>query len=414
MDFFESQDRARRKSGLLVLYFVIAVVLMIASLYAAAVAVFGFTIRGQVEAEPIHWFQPVILLTVTGITLAIIGLGSLYKIAELRSGGESVAAMLGGRRISTNTDDLAERQLLNVVEEMALASGVAVPAVYVMDNEPGINAFAAGFTPDDAVVSVNRGTLEYLTRDELQGVIAHEFSHILNGDMRFNIRLIGLLHGILLLGIIGYYLMRFSGTSGRSNRSGKGGGQLVLLGLAAFVIGYVGLFFGRLIKAAVTRQREYLADASAVQFTRNPDGIGGALKKIGGLAAGSYMDTPEAESASHMFFGSGFRRMSFSIFATHPPLDERIRRIDPRFDGRFPQVQPVRIGREPAPPPRPPKTGFPRPFKTPMGERLPLDPAVLLGAIGAPTSEHVAYSAQLIESLPGPIQVAVRDPFGAR
>jgi Zn-dependent protease with chaperone function len=228
--------------------------------------------------------------------------------------------------------------LLNVVEEMALASGTPTPPVYLMDREDGINAFAAGFSPNDAVIGVTRGTATRLDRDELQGVIAHEFSHILNGDMRLNLRLMGLLHGILIIGMLGYFILRMSFFSQgrRRSRDGKDGVPIVVIGAGLAVIGFAGTFFGNLIKAAVSRQREFLADASAVQFTRHPDGIAGALKKIGGFAQGSSIENPNAPIASHMFFGratSGFNAM----FATHPPLAERIRRVDPSWDGEFPE-----------------------------------------------------------------------------
>jgi hypothetical protein len=298
---------------------------------------------------------------------------------------------------------------------------VPVPPVYLLDGEESINAFAAGFAPSDAVIGVNRGTLRYLNRDELQGVISHEFSHLLNGDMRLNIRLIGLLHGILLVALIGYYLMRFGGVSGRSSGDRKGGGgQMMLIALGALVIGSVGLFFGRLIKASVSRQREYLADASAVQFTRNPDGIAGALKKIGGLAAGSHIETPAAETASHMFFGSAFKRIWFQPFATHPPLAARIKRVDPHFDGQFPRSVPLdqqspaasvattpTAARGPAAR-RPP---FARPG---VGGALPIDPLLVLAAIGVPAQEDAQYAAHLLASLPPQLDAAIRDPWSAR
>lgn len=433
MDFFESQDVARRKTGLLIVYFAAAVVLMIASLYAVVVFALGWSAGGTDDptrmADPVAWWQPELLLIVTVAVLAIIGSGSLYKTFELRGGGESVATMLGGRRLNGNTNDLAEQRFLNVVEEMALASGVAVPPVYVLDNEQGINAFAAGFTPDDAVIGVNRGTIENLTRDELQGVIAHEFSHILNGDMRLNLRLIGILHGILLLSIIGYYALRIGGLSGgRSSRGGKGGGAaaILIIGVAALVVGYIGLLFGRLIKAAVSRQREYLADASAVQFTRNPDGIAGALKKIGGLATGSRMQTAEAESASHMFFGNALRQSAHSPLATHPPLEERIRRIDPQFDGKFPRVKPVQVERQKERPQTRPEERRPAtgsilgpalgPALGGIGRehRMPIDPLLILGAIGAPQTEHVQYAGKLLQSLAPALRTALQEPFSAR
>ena len=246
-----------------------------------------------------------------------------------------------------------------MVEEMAIASGLPVPPVYLLENEPGINAFAAGHTPGDAVVAVTSGTLKRLSRDELQGVIAHEFSHILNGDMRLNIRLMGVLFGILVIGLTGWMIFRSSSDVLRPPRcrddgdDRRGFNPLPLIGLALYVIGYVGVFFGNLIKAAVSRQREFLADASAVQFTRNPEGIAGALKKIGALAEGSHVQNPHAEEASHMFFGNAVGGLGqlFGLLATHPPLVERIRRIDPSFTGDFSQVrldQPPEEAPEPA------------------------------------------------------------------
>ena len=252
----------------------------------------------------------------------------------------------GGRLLHPDKASPDERRLLNVVEEMAIASGLPVPPVYLLENESGINAFAAGHTTGDAVVAVTAGTLNRLSRDELQGVIAHEFSHILNGDMRLNIRLMGVLFGILVIGLTGWIIFR-SSLGGGYVRMGardddrKGFNPLPLIGLALYVIGYVGVFFGNVIKAAVSRQREFLADASAVQFTRNPEGIAGALKKIGALAEGSRVEDPHAEEASHMFFGeavSGFNEL-FGLLSTHPPLVERIRRIDPSFTGDFSQVR---------------------------------------------------------------------------
>ena len=422
MDFFASQDAARRKTSLLVGYFASAVVLMIAAIYLVVVLVFSFA--GGRQAEAADFWQPDLLLLTALIMTSIITLGSLYKTIELRAGGESIAAALGGQRIRSNTTDLAERTLLNVVEETALASGVPAPPVFVLSREAGINAFAAGFTPSDAVIGVSRGALDYLSRDELQGVIAHEFSHILNGDMRLNLRLIGILHGILLIAIVGYYAMRFGGhTGGSSRRDGKGGGgaaAVVILGVAALVIGYIGLFFARLIKAAVARQREYLADASSVQFTRNPDGISGALKKIGGLAAGSRIETPEAETASHMFFGNVAKFQFFNAFATHPPLVDRIQRIDPRFDGEFPKtVRPRREAAPAAPPERKPprRAGFNLgvpggPWKA--AERIPLDPLLVMAGIGSPSTKHFQYAADLVAAMPQTLVDAIHDPCDSR
>jgi len=260
-----------------------------------------------------------------GVTLLVIFIGSITKIIALAKGGSAVAENLGGRLVNASTTDRDERRLINVVEEMSLASGIPVPQVYILDREKGINAFAAGYSPNDAAVAVTRGCLTELNRDELQGVIAHEFSHILNGDMRLNIRLIGFLSGIMVLAQIGYLILR----SRSSSR--KGGGQIVLVGLGLVIIGFVGQLFGRMIQAAVSRQREYFADASSVQFTRNPRGIAAALKKIGGFLTGSRIQSPNAGEICHMFFGKAIR----TLFATHPPLTDRIYRLQPDFNGQF-------------------------------------------------------------------------------
>ena len=343
MDFFEHQERARRGTLWLIVCFCLAVVMVILSVYAAAVGIVGFIEAKENEGQIRLWI-PELFAAVTASTLVVIVTGSLYKVWQIGSSGEHVAQSLGGREVQANTRDLGERILLNVVEEMALASGTPVPPVYIMDNESGINAFAAGTTPQNAVVGITRGAVDTLSRDQLQGVIAHEFSHILNGDMRLNIRLMGWLHGILVLALIGYTILRAlshgtygSSSSSKDGKKNEGGFIIVLLLVAAalIIIGYVGVFFAQLIKAAVSRQREYLADASAVQFTRNPDGIAGALIKIGGWHDQSKIKAASAEEASHMFFGSP---MLTSLFATHPPLPDRVRRIDPQFDGRFPAV----------------------------------------------------------------------------
>jgi len=329
MDFFSAQDEARKNTKWLVLLFLLAVFSIIILLYLA-IAFFTTYSNTARMAAPVQWWQPELFLVVAGITSTVILLGSLYKTAALASGGgASVAESLGGRLISRGTQDRLERRLLNVVDEMAIASGVPVPQVYLLEDEPSINAFAAGYDVQHAVVAVTRGCLEQLSRDELQGVVAHEFSHILNGDMRMNLRLIGILFGILLLALAGRFILRGSRFSSSRN---KNAGGIIVIGLALMLVGYVGLFFGRLIKAAVSRQREFLADASAVQFTRNPSGLSGALKKIGGFVDNT-IEHPNAEEASHMFFDTGVA-MSFNLFATHPPLEERIKRIEPMFRGQ--------------------------------------------------------------------------------
>ena len=337
MDFFERQDQARRNTKLLVIYFVLAVILIVAAVYLVFAILF---LRDMYAPGTLTWlWHPKLFLGVASGTLAIILGGTLYKMSEVSSGGAAVAEMLGGRPINPITQNEDERKLLNVVEEMSIASGTPVPHVYVLQSEESINAFAAGHTTNDAAIGVTRGCMQMLNRDELQGVIGHEFSHILNGDMRLNLRLIGIIHGILCLAIIGRILLRTGGSSSSSgSRDRKGGNPLPLIGLALLVIGWIGVFFGRLIKSAVSRQREFLADAAAVQFTRNPGGLSNALKKIGGYVHGSRLMTPHAEEASHLYFGNGMGEAWFEMLATHPPLRDRIRAIDPSFDGKFPVV----------------------------------------------------------------------------
>jgi len=320
MNFFERQAAARRNSSRLVVLFALAVAGIVFAIDSLAFLVYG----GGADAEPGE--IGALLVFTTTLTLGVIGLGSLYRVASLRGGGEPVALQLGGTPIAADTTDFNLRRLRNVVEEIAIASGVPVPKIYVLEHEAGINAFAAGYTPSDAVIAVTRGALDRLNRDELQGVIAHEFSHILNGDMRLNIRLMGVLFGILMIGLIGRKILQHGRFGGRN----KGAGAILVAALIAMVVGYVGLFFGRMIKAGVSRQREQLADASAVQFTRQTTGLAGALKKIGGVEEGSRLnERDDAEEVSHMLFGDG---VGFSgLFATHPPLIERIQALEPQF-----------------------------------------------------------------------------------
>jgi Zn-dependent protease with chaperone function len=344
MNFFEHQQQARLASKRLVLLFTLAVIGTVVAVNLVVAFVLGgfgggffrtgvqvVTAGGLVvEVEQTRWAMHVGL---TVLVLVLIGAGTWWELNRLRAGGDAVAQMVGARLVDPGTRDALERRLVNVVEEMALASGTPVPRIYVMDGEPGINAFAAGHTVQDAVVAVTRGTLTRLSRDELQGVIAHEFSHILNGDMALNLRLIGVLFGLMMIALTGRFLM----DAGRGGRDSRGVAAAAFIGLALWLIGYVGVFFGRLIKAGVSRQREFLADASAVQFTRNPDGIGGALRKIGGLGAGgadaaglafgTEIRHPHAETLSHLFLGAARRNFASGMLATHPPLAERVRRI---------------------------------------------------------------------------------------
>jgi len=335
MDFFEQQGKARKKTKVLVVYFALAVACIIASIYIASLLIFYATSAQQQQpgappSDLVLW-DPKLFLSVVLGTLGVVIIGSVYKTLALAKGGSAVAESLGGRLLPADPDDPDERQLRNVVEEMAIAAGVPVPKIYVLPDEQGINAFAAGHTPQDAAIGLTRGSLTLLSRDELQGVIGHEFSHILNGDMRLNLRIMGVIFGIVCLSVIGRVLIYSRG----GGRNRQGGNPLMYLGLALIVIGGIGLLFGRLIQAALSRQREFLADASSVQFTRNPAGLSGALQKIGG--AGSRIDSPHAGEASHLFFGNGLGKPLLGAFATHPPLAERIRAIDPAWDGKFRQ-----------------------------------------------------------------------------
>ena len=334
MRFFEHQEQARNSTFRLLVLFGLGVFALIFSIDGILLLGLGYSdspggLDGANGGRILETYFPALALVAAFIGF-VIGSASLYRLSQLSSGGgASVAESLSGRLLQPETRNPIERKILNIVEEMAIASGVPVPPVYLMDEE-GINAFAAGWSPNDAVIGVTKGCVEALSRDELQGVIAHEFSHILNGDMKLNIRLMGILYGIFFLSILGEILIRsISYSSGNSSNEKKndGKGAIFVIGLVLFILGWVGWFFGRLIQAAVSRQREFLADASAVQFTRNPDGISGALRKIAGWNQGSIIKNPNVTEASHLFFGNGISGFS-ALFATHPPLEERVKRIE--------------------------------------------------------------------------------------
>jgi Zn-dependent protease with chaperone function len=418
MNFFEQQDAARRQTTRLVVLFLLAVVAIVVAVnIVAAVAFIGVSVNyiisgGRIRA-PTSFYA-----FVTFATLALIAGGSLVQIMGLAGGGAKLARMMGARPVSRASSDPAERRLLNVVEEMAIASGTAVPQVFVMDDQQTINAFAAGFSPSQATVVVTRGTLDKLNRDQLQGVIGHEFSHILNGDMRLNLRLMGVLGGILLLTTLGRMLARSRGNSK--------GFSLVLLGFGLIAVGYIGVFFGRLIQASVSRQREFLADASSVQFTRNPDGIGGALAKIS--QAGSRVDHPRAGEANHMFFGeaiaSGFADFFPDLMTTHPPVPERLERIYGR---------PVAIGdivaraapAAPEPAENAAVSGFAgsSEFGRSAGERRSGETAAqaavktgaaVIAAMGDVSTRHVDYAVSLLDALPQQVRELTRNVQGAK
>ncbi|WFM72347.1 M48 family metallopeptidase [Halomonas sp. CKK8] len=409
MDFFTAQDRARRLTGRLVLLLVLAVVaLIVVTSVVVALAVVlldGAPFAGDPLARAL---QPRLLVGVATAVILVVGLGSLVRHLQLRAGGSAVAEALGGRPLNLETRDADERRLLNVVEEMAIASGMPVPLVYVLEDQ-AINAFAAGHELDDVAIGVTRGAIEALDRDQLQGVIAHEFSHILHGDMRLNLRLVALLHGILVIGLIGRMLLHASG-SGRRLRSRRGRGHAALLGLGAalMVVGYAGTLCGNLIKAAVSRQREFLADASAVQFTRNPEGIGGALKVLAAHRLGSRLLATHAAEFSHLFFGSGVRSLS-RLTATHPPVEARIRRVLPRWDGSLPPAPAIRSPRPRQASASP--SGGARGAETLASGALA---AAVVASVGRPSAEDIARARRRLGEIDERLFEAAHEPFAAR
>ncbi|TOG10130.1 M48 family metallopeptidase [Vibrio parahaemolyticus] len=338
MDFFHHQDTARQRTGLLVMLFTLAVLAITGLVSVISIGIYFYFTGEPFTTQSIISYC---LLSFVGV-LTVVSISSFIRLSELNAnGGRGVAESIGGKLISTDTSNAKHRQLLNVVEEMSIASGIPVPPVYVMTEEHGINAFAAGMSIDDAVIGVTQGALDAFSRDELQGVLAHEFSHILNGDMRLNTRLIGALFGITCIAHFGHLILDNSNStrhvSRSSSDSNKGFAVIILIAIVCLVLGWLGTLFGNMIKAAISRQREFLADASAVQFTRNDQGIAGALKKIGSNVQGSTLNTKASDEMSHMMFGQSKLSGFSGLFATHPPLDERIRRIEPNWDGIYAQ-----------------------------------------------------------------------------
>ncbi|TLM76909.1 M48 family metallopeptidase [Microbulbifer harenosus] len=426
MNFFEYQDKARRNTTLLVALFAAAVLALI----AITTVFFAFISRASGSAGPESSLTGMLAAlgwdTVAGIAIAItavIALASFYRLHQLAAGGRAVAESLGGRKINVAPRDLAEQRALNVVEEMALASGTPVPEVYVLDDD-AINAFAAGYQPSDAVIGLTRGSIEQLSRDELQGVVAHEFSHIFNGDMRLNIRIVGLLHGILIIGLIGSWLLR--GGYWGSGRDSRGRAALFGVGVGLVAIGYTGTFFGNLIKSAVSRQREYLADASAVQFTRSNQGIAGALKKIGSRQQGSHLRAVNASEFSHMYFASGMKHSFLGLFATHPPLAERIGRLDPQWkgwdypatettgDSHSEQISGIHSANiQPAAA----AAGHPSPDSAPGSQyraRLGRVLTAVDNNVAQPSAAQVTLGSVLLAQIPADLKAAAHDPFAAR
>ncbi|WP_347330822.1 M48 family metallopeptidase [Marinimicrobium locisalis] len=411
MDFFEHQDLARRNTRRLVLLMTLAVAsLILLTTLLVAVVNAAFARRSE-SPEGGFWagvlahtgWEPLLLISL--LVGATVLAGGLFKWFQLRSGGLAVAQALGGQLVPGNTEDVHQRQLLNVVEEMAIASGLPVPMVFLLEDQ-SINAFAAGHGPHDAVIGVTRGCIEQLHRSELQGVIAHEFSHILHGDMRLNLRLVAVLNGILLLGLLGRLIV-YGGHPGhpghhRDYRRGGGNrGKAALIGVGLIILGAIGTFFGNWIKAAVSRQREFLADASAVQYTRNPEGIGGALMKIGGIPAGARLSASDANEFSHMYFEEGVSHRFTRLMATHPPLKDRIQRILPGWDGHFPA-------------PRAPSGEASGGAHAMVSGFSPQVPAVPVEDVPTPDTEALYHARAILSRLPRSILEAAREPFGSR
>ena len=400
MDFFGHQAAARTKTKQLVVLFVLAVLAII----VAVDVLVGISYWLMRETTERHLPIPIdIYIWSTLIVIGVIGLAMLWRTLQLSAGGgEKIAELAGGRKVLPNAQDRLETRLINVVEEMAIAAGIRVPAIYVLDNESSINAFAAGYSPNQATVAVTRGCLESLNRDELQGVIAHEFSHILNGDMRLNIRLIGLLFGIVAIATIGSIIRDIALRAGDSDsRSAAIRICAFAFGLMLWIIGSIGILFGRLIKAAVSRQREFLADASAVQFTRNKEGIGGALRKIGGLS--SVVETPHAEEFSHLFLGAAKPSLLDGWLATHPPITERVKRI---YGRTMPLIQ-NQVATEPSSTDELTSAFAANDFRVNHADQV----VTQIGQLG---KEQVSYAAQLTHWLPTPIKQAMGSAEGAR
>ncbi|WP_025521023.1 M48 family metallopeptidase [Vibrio parahaemolyticus] len=399
MDFFHHQDTARQRTGLLVMLFTLAVLAITGLVSVISIGIYFYFTGEPFTTQSIISYC---LLSFVGV-LTVVSISSFIRLSELNAnGGRGVAESIGGKLISTDTSNAKHRQLLNVVEEMSIASGIPVPPVYVMAEEHGINAFAAGMSIDDAVIGVTQGALDAFSRDELQGVIAHEFSHILNGDMRLNTRLIGALFGITCIAHFGHLILDNSNStrhvSRSSSDSNKGFAVIILIAIVCLVLGWLGTLFGNMIKAAISRQREFLADASAVQFTRNDQGIAGALKKIGSNVQGSTLNTKASDEMSHMMFGQSKLSGFSGLFATHPPLDERIRRIEPNWDGSYAQhshAQNTAFGNEQV-------SGFA------VGGGSPASQSA------SPSEQLSGTGKQLISQLPPELVDIAREPYSAR
>lgn len=316
--FFERQEAQKTYTRWLVWAFIAAIL--------AVVLVINLVVLVGLGGNPVRVLSaaPELVFWTTLVVLAVILGACWHKSSEMRAGGSAVARSLGGVPVTADDGDLKRKRLLNIVEEMAIAARIRKPQVFVLPDEPGINAFAAGHSPDEAAVAVTQGALDKLDRDQLQAVIGHEFSHILNGDMKINMRLAAWIFGLYIITFLAGKVMR-----GRTR--GKGGARLKIIAFGVFLAGSAGMFAGRLLQAAVSRRREHLADASSVQFTRNPQALQSAFIIMAASAEGTALEHESSSEVAHMFFAgsaSGWMSKFGGMLATHPPLEERVRALD--------------------------------------------------------------------------------------
>jgi len=337
MDFYKEQENSKKKSALLLLIFIISicVVVFFVGMFFIAIDVFVYEEGTKsFNLTPSYILQNARLNVIISSFLSIfivIVYGASKKFDELERGGYVIANELGGRLLFGESASSKEKTLINVADEMSLAAGVGSVPIYIIENKH-INAFVAGTTYDNAVLSVTRGAVELLNRDELQGVIAHEFSHIFNGDMKLNNFASGCISGILYIFIIGtelFFPLQFTATKHFSGITPKDVLRIFVYpltmsaGIALMLLGVVGVACAAFMQFALNRQREYLADASAVQFTRYPQGIANALKKIG--MYGDTLNNLRAGCYEHIFFSSH----------SSPSVGKRIKKIEPHWDGEF-------------------------------------------------------------------------------
>jgi len=419
MNFFEHQAQAQRRSLVLLWLFFVATLVLIVALYAAVtmglfVAQF-FQGTGPRLWEVHQFWQWHRFIWVSSLTIAVLWIGAWYKTHQLKQGGGAVVAeQLGGKRLAPHVRDALYRRLLNVVEEMAIASGLPVPPVYVL-NESGINAFAAGFTPSDTVIGVTQGAIDMLNRDELQAVMGHEFSHILHGDSRINMRMVGLLHGMTLISDFGSALLTGKHLPYAQYRRRGTHPAIWVLGLLVFLVGLIGMIAADLIKLAVSRQREFLADASAVQFTRNPEAMAHALMTIGGYKQGSHLNHQQAENLGYFFFSHvALKELTHppkqkDWWASHPPLLERIQRIMPSFRGQISPVnnlekqQRVRVEAQ---------VGVT--YAMPMQARVAMNKDAVLDSIGQMRAASLQDIQNQLDHIPSRLRDVAQDPYTAR